>query len=115
MRQPSGFINPDFLNYVCKLNKAIHDLRQALSAWFSKLNNQLLSLGFRESKFERSLFIFRNFAPILFVLVYVDDILVTRSNSQIIFEFISALSICFPVKDLWSLHHVLGIEVNRTK
>lgn len=62
-----------------------------------------------------SLFIFCNFEHFIIVLIYLDDILVTSSNPNLILDLISALSIAFCVKDLGLLHYFLGIEVSQTK
>lgn len=47
-----------------------------------------------------------------YVLIYVDCIMVTTSKPSLITEFISALSLSFPVKDLGALHYFLGLEVH---
>lgn len=60
MTQPIGFFNPYFPNHVCRLNKAVYGLKQALRAWFSKLNNRLLELCFNPSLSDSSLFIYKN-------------------------------------------------------
>jgi len=47
---------------------------------------------------------------VLYILIYVDDILITGSNTAAIQSIISALQASFAVKDLGSLHYFLGIE-----
>lgn len=44
------------------------------------------------------------------MLVYVDDLLVTGSNMQLINDLIHALRSDFPITDLGKLHYFLGIE-----
>jgi Reverse transcriptase (RNA-dependent DNA polymerase) len=39
MEQPPGFADPLYPNHVCKLNKTLYELKQALRAWFSKLKD----------------------------------------------------------------------------
>ncbi|XP_041009156.1 uncharacterized mitochondrial protein AtMg00810-like [Juglans microcarpa x Juglans regia] len=114
MKQPLGFVNTDFPLHVCKLNKSIYSLKQAPRAWFAKLSDGLLTLGFRCSSADSSLFIFRIGSDCIYLLIYVDDILVTGSSSLLISQFIASLSKYFPVKDLGLLHYFLGIEVHRT-
>lgn len=114
MKQPPGFVHPDFPHHVCKLRKSIYGLKQASRAWFAKLCDRLLSLGFRCSPSNSSLFILRTDLGCLYILIYVDDILVTGSHSSLISNFINALRVSFPVKDLGLLHYFLGIEVHRT-
>jgi hypothetical protein len=57
MEEPTGFIDNHFPHHVCKLNKSIYGLKQAPKAWFTKLANTLLGLGFIESKVDYSLFL----------------------------------------------------------
>ena len=49
MIQSLGFEDPQLPHHVCRLNKALYDLKQTLRAWFTKLNNFLLSNGFQYS------------------------------------------------------------------
>lgn len=79
-----------------------------------KLTDCLLSLGFRCSRSDTSLFILKTVSGCLYILIYVDDIIVIGFKSSLISEFIASLSTYFPVKDLGSLHYFLGIEVTRS-
>ncbi|GLT65375.1 hypothetical protein SLA2020_378130 [Shorea laevis] len=49
MEQPQGFVDKGKPNLVCKLHKAIYGLKQAPRAWFTRLSNFLLDLGFTAS------------------------------------------------------------------
>ena len=92
MRQPEGFENPQFPTHVCKLNKALYGLKQAPRAWFDKLKFALLDKGFKNSISDSSLFIFKNDSFIIYVLVYVDDILITGSNISFIHQLVQDLN-----------------------
>uniref|UniRef100_A0A803P5B1 Reverse transcriptase Ty1/copia-type domain-containing protein n=1 Tax=Cannabis sativa TaxID=3483 RepID=A0A803P5B1_CANSA len=80
MERPAGFVNPDFPTAVCKLNKAIYGLKQAPRAWFDKLKDSLINLGFTHSAAYTSLFFYNEGDALLFVLVYVNDILLSENN-----------------------------------
>lgn len=69
-------------------------------------------MGFIGSKNDYSLFIKKDPA-LMFVLVYVDDLLVTGPSSQACQAIISHLSSLFPIKDFGPLHYFLGLEVKR--
>ena len=111
MRQPPGYIDATNPKFVCKLHKSLYGLRQAPRAWFSMLSAFLQSHGFVNSLSDSSLFILKTSLHITYILVYVDDILITGSDSHFIAEFIHTLSSSFAMKDLGSLHYFLGIEV----
>ncbi|KAM0961429.1 hypothetical protein ACFX2A_021177 [Malus domestica] len=113
MQQPPGFIDPSKASYVCKLHKSLYGLKQAPRAWYDKLFQTLVSLGFTNSTSDCSLFV--HYQPALvIVLVYVDDIIVTGPNAQLCQAFIHKLSQLFPVTDLGPLHYFLGLEVHRS-
>lgn len=109
MEQPPGFVNPQTLNFVCKLHKALYGLKQAPRAWFEKLHSALLSLGFVSAKSDQSLFIKITPQDSTYILVYVDDILITGSN-KVITSLIQSLDKAFALKDLGTINYFLGIQ-----
>uniref|UniRef100_A0A2N9F0L7 Reverse transcriptase Ty1/copia-type domain-containing protein n=1 Tax=Fagus sylvatica TaxID=28930 RepID=A0A2N9F0L7_FAGSY len=111
MSQPPGFNHPQFPSHVCKLQKAIYGLKQAPRAWFSKLSSRLLQLGFCGSLSDTSLFILKDASFTMYVLIYVDDIIITCSKATAIDDLLHQLSSDFAVKDLGKLNFFLGIEV----
>ena len=115
MAQPPGFKNVDFPHYVCKLHRSIYGLKQAPRAWFSKLSSCLSRLGFTPCKSDSSLFMKRTSSTVLYLLVYVDDILLIGSNDLVVQHLITDLSHHFSVKDLGQLSYFLGIECQFTK
>jgi len=111
MAQPPGFAHPQFPNHTCKVQKALYELKQAPQAWYSRLSNTLIQLGFTISRSDSSLFILQKDSYTLLVLIYVDDILITCSNHVAIRDLLAALHLDFAVKDLGSFNFFLGIEV----
>ena len=62
------------------LKKTLYGLKQALKAWYSKIDEHLLSLGFMKSLSEAALYVkAANNHDLLVVSLYVDDLLVTKS------------------------------------
>jgi hypothetical protein len=84
MEQPQGFIDTSKPNHVCKLHKSIYGLKQAPRAWFNCLSSALLDLGFVASLVDSSLFIFIMHNIKNFLLIYVDDIIVTSTHNTVI-------------------------------
>lgn len=114
MAQPSGFIDRDKPDYVCKLNKALYGLKQAPRTWYMELQSFLIAYGFVNSISDSYLFILNKHGNPLFVLVYVDDIVITDNNSATVECFVQLLSNLFSLKDLNDLTYFLGIEASRT-
>jgi hypothetical protein len=113
MKQRPGFQDPSHPDNHYKLDKALYGLKQAPRAWYSRLSLKLQALGFTSSKADISLFIYKKGATTIYLLVYVDDIIVTSSCLAAIDALLSDLKAEFPLKDLGHLHYFLGIEVNR--
>lgn len=95
MRQPQGYKSPSHPHYVCKLQKALYGLRQAPRAWYSLFSQFLIQQGFSNSKSDSSLFTIKTINGIAFVLVYVDDILITGSDMTYIDHLIITLNARF--------------------
>ncbi|GJT06869.1 retrovirus-related pol polyprotein from transposon TNT 1-94 [Tanacetum coccineum] len=58
--QPPGFEDPDFLDRVYKVEKALYGLHQAPRAWYKILSTYLLDNGFQRGKIDKTLFIKRD-------------------------------------------------------
>lgn len=92
MAQPYCFVDKDRPHYVCKLKKALYGLKQASRAWYTELKNYLLSLGFRNSLADTSLFFLNDRGAYLYVLIYVDDFVITGSSPSKVHDLIVSLS-----------------------
>ena len=109
MEQPPGMTDPQFPTHVCKLHRALYGLKQAPRAWFDRFSSFLLKYGFICSLADPSLFILYCPSGSLFLLLYVDDMLLTGSNSQLLSTFIQLLHTEFAMKDLSPIYHFLKI------
>ena len=114
MRQPPGYEDTHKPDYICKLDKALYGLKQAPRAWYSRLSSQLTSLGFIASKSDTSLFIYHKSDITIYMIIYVDDIIVASSSVVATNTLLKALRNEFALKDLGDLHFFLGIEVHHT-
>jgi hypothetical protein len=82
MKQSPGFYDSSHPDYVCKLDKAIYGLKQDPRAWYSHLSTKLINLGFHASKANTSLFIYHRGKVQIFLLIYVDNIIIACSSDQ---------------------------------
>ncbi|GKA78961.1 putative ribonuclease H-like domain-containing protein, partial [Tanacetum coccineum] len=81
--QPPGFEDPDFLDRVYKVEKALYGLHQAPKAWYETLSTYLLDNEFQRGKFNKNLFIKRHKGDILLDQVYVDDIIFGSTKKEL--------------------------------
>jgi hypothetical protein len=111
--QPSGFVDSAHPDFVCHLNKSLYGLKQAPRAWFSRFATYILYLGFVSARSDTSLFIYQRRAETVYLLLYVDDIVLTASSVPLLRRVIAALQQEFSMKDLGPLHHFLRLTVTR--
>ena len=90
-------------------------LKQAPRQWNHKLSEALFEAGFEQSKNVHSLFIKNKGSSVLYLLVYVDDLVLTGNSVEEIENFKVFLKNKFKIKDLGELKYFLGIEVLKTK
>lgn len=69
---------------VRRLNKSIYGLNQASRCWFAKFSHALLDAGFSQSKADYSLFYRHKGKSSIFLLVYVDEIIITSTDAATI-------------------------------
>jgi hypothetical protein len=84
-------------------------------AWFAKLSKRLYDLRFKGSKTDMSLFYYYKNHVSMFILVYVDDIIVASSTQETVTTLLQDLKKVFSLKDLGDMHYFIGIEVNKTQ
>ena len=112
MHMPKGIANTD--NKVCRLKKSIYGLKQASRQWYAKLVTALQSQSFTHSKSDYSLFIKKSNGQITIAAVYVDDIVLTGTDSNTITALKTHLHSLFSIKDLGPINYFLGMKVTKT-
>jgi hypothetical protein len=111
--QPTDFADLAHPDLVCRLRKSLYGLKQAPRTWYTRFASYLTTLGFIEAKSIISLFIFYRGSNTVYLLLYVDDIILTASCTELLHRTISALQREFTIKDLGPLHHFLVITIER--
>jgi hypothetical protein len=110
MEQPPGYADPSRPTHVCRLKKALYGLKKAPRAWFHRFSHFLLNVGFTSSQTDSSLFVYSSAPEVIYLLLYVDDIIIIGSNMSLIDSFIRKLRLEFSMKDLGTLNYFLGLE-----
>nr|GEV07621.1 ribonuclease H-like domain-containing protein [Tanacetum cinerariifolium] len=113
MHQPPSFQDPKHPNYVCLLQRSLYGLKQAPRAWFQRFAAYITTVGFTPSRCDSSLFIYKQGDDIAFLLLYVDDIVLTASSDRLLQQIIASLHREFSMTDLGALNYFLGISVTR--
>ncbi|KAJ9672812.1 hypothetical protein PVL29_026160 [Vitis rotundifolia] len=115
MEQPPGFVAQGEYEKVCCLKKTLYGLKQSPRAWFGKFSKEIQEFGMNKSKKDHSIFYKKSAAGIILLVVYVDDIVITRNDHARISNLKVFMHSKFHTKDLGELKYFLGIEVSRSK
>jgi len=111
MKPPPGLFSSPTSD-VCKLKRSLYGLKQAPRAWFDKFRSTLLQFSFEQSKYDSSLFLRKTSASCVLLLVYVEYIIITGTDSSLITSLQQQLKDSFHMKDLGILTYFLGLEVH---
>ena len=115
MHQPPGFVERGKESMVCKLNKSIYGLKQASRQWYIKFDQVVTNDGFEENKMDDCIYIKVSGSKFIFMVLYVDDILLASSDLSLLHTTKKMLAANFDMKDLGEAHFVLGIEIERDR
>lgn len=109
MTLPQGFSNQGE-SQVCRLLRSLYGLKQTSRQWNSKFFESMTKAGF----LNRSMITKNDDKNIMMLLVYVDDVVITRNNES--FRKLNVyLHFIFQMRDLGILKYILGIEIARAK
>ncbi|KAK1661183.1 hypothetical protein QYE76_049342 [Lolium multiflorum] len=113
-QQPPGFVDASRPDHVCRLHKSLYGLKQAPRAWYHRFASYIATLGFVASATDTSLFVLHSAAHTAYLLLYVDDIIVTASSTSFLEGLLARLHSEFAMTDLGDLHYFLGMKVSRS-
>jgi hypothetical protein len=89
----------------------LYDLKQAPKAWSDKIGWYLVTSGFQTSNAKFSLYVKKTDHGIVVIIIYVDDLIITRDSDEDISDLKKLSKQNFEMKDLGELHYFLSIEV----
>ncbi|GJU41913.1 ribonuclease H-like domain-containing protein [Tanacetum coccineum] len=113
MYQPPGFVDSCYPNHVCLLQRSLYGLKQAPHAWFQRFAGYATRAGFSPSRCDSSLFIYTQGSQVAYLLIYVDDIILTASSPVLLQQIVDSLHKEFDMTDLGALNYFLGISAVR--
>jgi hypothetical protein len=114
MKQPPGY-EEGGCNTACKLVKSLYGLKQAPRAWYNRLQEELELIGFVPSAADPSLFTLSTKTSNIYLLVYVDDILIAGKDKAQVNYIKKELLTRFEGRDLGEVTSFLGINITRDR
>nr|CCA27625.1 putative polyprotein [Albugo laibachii Nc14] len=99
-------------NQICKLNRSLYGLKQSAATWLNTISEVFTYMGFSQCRSDSCIFIRQQGNSIIYITLYVDDMLVVATTTEEIEDMHTKLSNRFKMKDLVNARFVLGIEVS---
>ena len=99
----------------CRLRKSIYELKQASRQWFLKFDETIRKFGFKENDEDNCIYGKFKSGKFIFLILYVDDILLASSDVGLLLETKKFLSSNFDMKDLDEASFVLKIEIHQDR
>ena len=115
MIQPEGFVNPKNARKICKLQKSIYGLKQASRSWNIHFDEVVKGFGFIKNEEEPCVYKRASGSAVVFLVLYVDDILLIGNDIPMLEATKSSLGKSFSMKDLGEAAYILGIKIYRDR
>jgi Reverse transcriptase (RNA-dependent DNA polymerase) len=115
MVQPDGFFDPKKVGKVCKLKRSIYGFKQASRSWNIRFDDEIKKIDFMRNPKETCVYKKVSGSSVIFMVLYVDDILLIGNDILILDSMKSSLSRVFSIKDLDEATYILGIRIFRKR
>eukprot|EP00253_Pinus_taeda_P023234 PITA_23234 len=115
MKQPEGFAVKGKKELVSKLKKYLYGLKQSPRMWYQKFDTFIPGLGFTRSKADHCVYFKLIGDHVIYLVLYVGDMLLVGNEKEIIQDLKTQLSSKFDMKDLGAANYILGREIKRDR
>ena len=113
MTQPEGFVNPENVGKVCKLQRSTYGLKQTSKSWNLHFGEAIKVFGFIKNEDEPCVYKKVSGSAIIFLVLYINDILLIGNYIPALKNVKYWLGSCFSMKDLGEATYILGITIYR--
>nr|GFC92644.1 putative reverse transcriptase, RNA-dependent DNA polymerase [Tanacetum cinerariifolium] len=114
MKAPPSFSNHFKPGEACRLKKSLYGLKQSPRAWFGRFTLKMKRYGFKQSNSDHTLFLKNRKNRVTCLIIYVDDMVITKNDEEEIKRLNEGLFVEFKLKDLGNLKYFIGIKVLRS-
>jgi hypothetical protein len=115
-KQPEGFSQPGQEHLVCKLKKSLYGLKQSPRQWYKRFDSYMIKISHRRCEYDCCVYV-RSLDDGLFIflLLYVDDMLITAKSIVEVNKLKILLSIEFDMKNLGAAKKILRIKIRKDR
>jgi len=115
MDQAIGYVSKGQEDKVCRLKRSIYGLKQSSRSCYFRFYEAITSFSFAMVSEDHCVYVKRTTREIIFLTLYVDDILLVGNNLEMINATKQWLSSVFEMKDMGEVRYVLGVEIVRNR
>ena len=115
MTQLEGFVQLENSGNVCKFQKSIYRLKQASRSWNLHFDEVVKEFGVIKNEDEPCVYKKLNANAVVFLVLYVDDILLIGNDIPTLQNVKSWLGKCFSMKYLGEIAYILGIKIYKDR
>ncbi|KAL0328076.1 UNVERIFIED_CONTAM: Retrovirus-related Pol polyprotein from transposon TNT 1-94 [Sesamum calycinum] len=115
MQQPAGFVDKSKPDYVCLLKKSLYGLKLSPRQWNKNFDTFMHILNFKRIKYDHSLYFKYDGDIPVFLVLYVDDMLIAGPSLKHIKNLQDNLKRNFEMKDLGEAKKILGMSIERNR
>jgi hypothetical protein len=112
-KQPKGFVVNGNKELVCKMKKSMYGLNKSPRMWSQNFDTYVLGLGFIRSKVNHCVYFKLIGDHIIYLVLYVDDMLLIGNDKKIIQDVKTQFSSKFHMKDPGVTNFIFGMEIKR--
>ena len=115
MKQPEGLMVKGKKELVCRLKNSLYGLKESPRMWYQKFDTYIRGLGFTRSKEDHFVYFKLIGDCVIYLVLYVDDMLLIGNDKEIIQDLKTQLFSKFDMKDLGAANYILGMEIKRDR
>ena len=115
MRQPAGYVCSNHPDFVCLLKRSLYGLKQSPRQWYKRFDTFVINIGFSRSKYDCCFYFMLSETIPVYLLLYVDDMLLISKSKSKICELKKILNTDFYMKDLGNAKKILGMNIERNR
>ncbi|KAL4292152.1 hypothetical protein GQ457_14G024210 [Hibiscus cannabinus] len=116
MQQPEGFTQSGDEHLVCRLKKSLYGLKQSPRQWYKRFDSYMIQIGYKRCEYDCCVYVKSlDDGSFIFLLLYVDDMLIAAKNMHDVVGLKDLLSQEFDMKDLGAAKKILGMEIHRDR
>ena len=113
MLHQEGFTQHGYEHLVCKLKKSLYRLKQSPRQWYKRFDSYMIPISYKRCEYDCCVYV--KSRPSIFLLLYVDDMLIAVKSISDVNKLKILLRREFDMKDLGAVKKIIGMKIRRDR